>query len=800
MKPTPTIQMRQLAEQEQEDTRLLCRTFSECTEPSSIGNHRSERNKMPSLAKGHFLLVYGSQTGQAQAIAEEIAERSPEFGLEPVLVCLSQTDKKFSIEREKCVVFVVSTTGDGDPPETASKFVRRLKKRTHSDSYLSHLSFALLGLGDSNYSNFCNCGKSLDRRLEELGAKRFYDSAWGDDAVGLEIIVEPWLDGLFPAIQKFLGVTPSNSQNQVPDSENTEYMEGGTTQCDKQVSNDRTTEISRTADNVDGAVTNGHVIKQNEEVSSNSILDFDANPNPSTSLQSEKFINLQTDTQTKTSFQPEAVVSTSTNTDTEKGTSLPVCSFPLSESSLTLPMLSSSFLILKFFPDETLDLECIPLQNGCKFPSSSSDVSMATVCSARTLTRHDAVKKTLCLTLDLHESGIQYEPGDALSVICPNDEKEVDHLLTRLGVQDECELTCRLEVRTDTKKKNASVPGHLPITSTLRHLISTCVDIREPPKKALLRSLVEYTPDPTEKQRLQELCSKQGAETYTKLIREPSLSILDIFLAFPSCRPPVDRLLEHLPRLQPRPYSICSSFLVEPCTVELVFNIIEIPEGGVHGYSRQGVCTGWLDRITRGRQHSCESDLPSDIADLTLQDPPKIHIFGRSNQYFRLPDDLSVPIVLIGPGTGVAPFIGFLQQRRVLRAKLADQESYGDTWLFYGCRHRDKDYLFRTELERFTEEKILSRLCVSFSRENQESGTPKYVQDSLALHAKEIVELIDDKSAIVYVCGDAKNMSKSVMDTFIQMLHQIKGLSVNDARAYVMTMKLHKRYKEDVWT
>ncbi|KAI0214798.1 hypothetical protein LSAT2_000049 [Lamellibrachia satsuma] len=149
--------------------------------------------------KSRFLLLYGSQTGQAQGIAEEITDRAPGQGLNAELHCLSLTEKRFYLERETCAfyleretcaVIIVSTTGDGEPPDTVLKFMRRLRKKTLPGDYMAHLHYTMLGLGDSNYTNFCKCGKTLDGRLQQLGATRFYPAGWADDATGSTIPVE----------------------------------------------------------------------------------------------------------------------------------------------------------------------------------------------------------------------------------------------------------------------------------------------------------------------------------------------------------------------------------------------------------------------------------------------------------------------------------------------------------------------------------------------------------------------------------------------------------------------------------
>ncbi|CAH1772723.1 unnamed protein product [Owenia fusiformis] len=185
---------------------------------------------MKQTKNNRFLLLYASQTGQAKAIAEEINENAPQHGLNPELHCISQTEKKFSLERESCVVIVTSTTGEGEPPDTALKFWRRLKKKTLPDDHLSKVNYALLGLGDSNYTNFCNNGKNFDKRLNELGAKRFYECGWADEAVGLEVKVEPWIEGLFTTLKTFLNLNCNNEHAPLNGASNIETEESKSTQ------------------------------------------------------------------------------------------------------------------------------------------------------------------------------------------------------------------------------------------------------------------------------------------------------------------------------------------------------------------------------------------------------------------------------------------------------------------------------------------------------------------------------------------------------------------------------------------
>ncbi|XP_045209128.2 methionine synthase reductase-like [Mercenaria mercenaria] len=778
---------------------------------------------MPTSVANRFLLLYGSQTGQAKAIAEEIAEKAGDQNLHADIHCLSLTEKKFFIEREKCVVIITSTTGDGEPPDTALKFVRRLRKKTLPDDYLSHLNYALLGLGDSNYTNFCNCGKSLDKRLQDLGAKRFYDSGWADDAVGLEVAVEPWLDGLWSALKRFLklpGAEHGGGDADAIMTENKEMINGdsrlnGSTVIEngnksRSADTQSVHSISNTIPVLTKDLTNGN--NQNNLNNSNSaessvpvcdINQSDCN-NSSSHLEQTSSSEKHTDLLVKTLNGTKDNKSNESSMEEKTEASVKVSLPPLSESTLTVPLLPPPFLKIEYNQEQSIDVCDLPRQNDYDFPSAATPVTMATVSDIKTLTSDTAVKKAIFVELDITGSGINYQPGDAISIICPNDTNEVETLLDRLGVLEQIDSCLKILVIEITKKRNASIPKFVSEVSTLRHIFTTCVDIREPPKKALLRVLVEYTSDDAEKRRLQELCSKQGNEDYARFIREPSLSILDILNNFSSCLPPVDRLIEHLPRLQPRPYSVCCSPLTSPGKISFVFNVVETTAECGRTYFRKGVCTGWLEGMSHSAkrdkqvQDTTEKEIVQGIKQLEVSDI-KIPIFGRTNQSFHLPDDVTVPVILIGPGTGVAPFIGYLDHRGSQQEAQAETQ-FGETWLFYGCRHKDRDYIFREKIEHHVSTATLSNLLVSFSRDEQSADAPRYVQDNLRSHGAEIVSLIEEKGAIVYVCGDAKNMAKDVNQAFIDIFSQCKGISSDEARKLVMKLRLHRQYKEDVWT
>ncbi|XP_043920818.1 methionine synthase reductase [Protopterus annectens] len=677
-----------------------------------------------------FLLLYGSQSGQAQSIAESICQQAHGYGYFADLHCLSETDKYNLKNENDPLVIVVSTTGVGDPPDNAIKFVKEIKLQNLPADCFAHLRYAVLALGDSGYSMFCNCGKTIDKRLQELGAQHFYDTGLADEVTGSEAVVDPWICGLWEALKK------ENA------SEVCISLTNGNENCDiKVVANDE------------------NVLKLSDINTELQLLTLAETEQP-----------LQNKEVDKQPSEPSLTASVS----------------PLSQSALSVPSLPPAYLEVNFVENTFQESELHPV-------TSDNAVFQVPVTKAREITRADAVKTALLLELDISETSISYQPGDTFSVVCPNSACEVEELLERLRLTDKRDLCVSLQLKKDTKKRGAQVPLHVPKDNTLHFLLTWCLEIRAIPKKAFLRALVEHTTIASEKRRLQELCSKEGASDFNAYIRDCNTCVLDLLRAFPSCQPPLSILLEHLPKLQARSYSAASSTLYHPGKLHFVFNIVEFP-----WFSRKGVCTGWLQELVTPLLQNEKTEARIET-NLTLF--PKMSIFVRESHAFRLPEDHSVPIVMVGPGTGVAPFIGFLQHREELRKQMKDSK-FGETWLFFGCRHHDRDYFFREDLERFVENGTLNQLKVCFSRDLPVDGQiqPKYVQDNIVLCSEDIIRILTVERGHIYICGDGKNMAKDVRSAFIEIfVKHCKGDQL-DAMNFLAKLKSEGRYLEDVWS
>ncbi|GFS96404.1 methionine synthase reductase [Nephila pilipes] len=673
----------------------------------------------------HFLLLYASQTGQAKAIAEEIANKAPSYGLKADIFCLSLTDKRFDIQNESCAVFIISTSGDGEPPDSAEKFYRRINRTTLSPYCLQKLNYALLGLGDSNYIKFCRPARLLDKRLKALSAKPFYCTGFGDDAFGIETGVEPWIENLFPSLQKFLGVELSSDIISAPD-----------------------------------------ISKMNESVKNSNMFLIE-------SLSDEEMENL-----------------------TIKD--LPSLLKDLETEKINVPKLPSPTLGVTFEENEK-KTHFVP--NECILSSRASDISRVRLIEAKKLSVGENVKNTLELTFQFEKKNIAYLPGDSFGFICSNHEDEVSTLLKRLNIFHHAETPVSLYI-PDSVVKKKKLPSYILPHLSLKDVFMYCIEICSVPKKILLRVFAEYTSDVKEKNALLFLSSPVGAKIYTNCIRKHSLCILDILMHYQSCVPPVETLLEYLPFLKPRFYSVASSPLQDDSCFKIVFNVLKFKAEGGRYKDREGVCTGWLKKLSTKFLESdkTEASLVNKMSALTLNCLEcGLYIYKRMNNYFYLPADSKCPIIMVGPGTGVAPFIGFLQHREILLKTNETVNNFGDTWLFYGCRYCEKDFLYKSELKRLHSSRVLTYLHVSFSREAvlPSNGTSRYVHESMRKNSETIAEAIHAGGRI-YVCGDANNMVHDVQKAFIDIL-QTSGMSASEAKLEIEKLQADHRYITDVW-
>lgn len=397
--------------------------------------------------------------------------------------------------------------------------------------------------------------------------------------------------------------------------------------------------------------------------------------------------------------------------------------------------------------------------NDFSFWSNCSSIFPSKVRSVKTLTANDSAKETILLDLDVAGMNWKYQPGDSFGLHPCNNDVGVEKLLQRL------ELDGALIIKNTFKE-----PFNTKAFLSLHEVFQYCLDFTSIPKKVFIRTLAEFCSDLSEKKKLFYLVSKQGAK-YLERAMKCCFGFYDILCSFPSCKPPLSFILQALPLLSARYFSIANSPLKCCNSIQFVFNVVEYE---CDGLKREGLATSWLKRI---------SSLPNIV----------VPIFVKSGNTFLLPDKLETPLILIGPGSGVAPFIGFIQHRENQKNS---GFSIGDIWLYFGCRNREKDFLFREYLESARESGVLTELVVSFSRDD--SSELKYVQHNMKLQGKEIKELIDN-GACIYVCGDAKGMAKDVHQTLLEIFMEHAAMSQSEATQFLFSLMENKRYLRDIW-
>ena len=348
-------------------------------------------------------------------------------------------------------------------------------------------------------------------------------------------------------------------------------------------------------------------------------------------------------------------------------------------------------------------------------------------------------KETRHFEISLENSRVSYEAGDALGIIPSNCPALVDDLLKVLGCDGE-----------------EAVPSPDGTETSLRKALTNSYDITKPGTELLQRAAASNAS-------LRGLLAAERCEDLKKWLR--GREVIDVLLESPAVRFTPAEFVAHLKKLAPRLYSISSSPKAHAGQVHLTVNIVRHQS---HGRSRKGVCSAFLaDRVG---------------------DQTHVPVFAQPSRNFRLPVNGDTPIIMIGPGTGIAPFRAFLHERRALGAK-------GRNWLFFGEQRAVTDFYYRDELQTMLADGHLTRLCTAFSRDQSDKV---YVQHRMTEQAAELWAWLQE-GAYFYVCGDASRMAKDVDATLHQIAENAGGLGREAAAEFVKKLRDQKRYQRDVY-
>nr|UZT55354.1 NADPH-cytochrome P450 reductase [Lasioderma serricorne] len=374
------------------------------------------------------------------------------------------------------------------------------------------------------------------------------------------------------------------------------------------------------------------------------------------------------------------------------------------------------------------------------------------------------------IEFDIEGSKMRYDAGDHIAAYPTNDQE----LVEKIGKHTNTDLdTVFTLINTD---EESSKKHPFPCPCSYRTALTYYLDITMNPRTHVLKELSEYCSDAEEKEKLKSMSSTkpEGKALYQKWIIEENRNIVHVLEDLPSCRPALDHLCELLPRLQPRYYSISSSPKLYPTTVHITAVLVDYTTPT--GRHNKGVATTFL------ASKKPQLDAP----------PPTVPVFIRKSQ-FRLPTKPQTPIIMVGPGTGLAPFRGFIQERD-FHAK--DGKTVGETVLYFGCRKRSEDFIYGEELEEYAKKGLLT-LHVAFSRDQAHKV---YVTHLLEKSADELWRIIGENNGHFYICGDARNMASDVRNVITKILINKGNMTEDDAVAYLKKMETQKRLSADVWS
>ena len=363
-------------------------------------------------------------------------------------------------------------------------------------------------------------------------------------------------------------------------------------------------------------------------------------------------------------------------------------------------------------------------------------------------------------------AGAGYGAGDHLGVLPRNGVDLIRRVIIRFGLDAGQYLTII---------PNSGSHTHLPIDepAPLLGVLGSCVELQDVAGRDDIATLARYTADPAQKASLEQLVGDDDAarERYRDEVYTPNRSVLDLLEAVPACALPFEEFLDMLPPLRARYYSISSSPRVSPDVCSITVGVLRGPARDGNG-TFTGVGSGYL------------ASLPENGTVFTFVRQPSIA--------FRPPDNPHTPMIMVGAGTGVAPFRGFLQER----AALCDQGvPVGPSLLFFGCRSQESDLLYADELRDY-QRRDLVRVENAFSRSTDVRC--RYVQDALLDCADEVWDLLR-RDAAVFVCGNASTIAPGVRAALTRIFREKTGTGEADATAWLAGLRTSDRFVEDIW-
>ncbi|XP_013099453.2 methionine synthase reductase isoform X1 [Stomoxys calcitrans] len=371
-------------------------------------------------------------------------------------------------------------------------------------------------------------------------------------------------------------------------------------------------------------------------------------------------------------------------------------------------------------------------------------------------------KNIIKITLKTKELGLEWEPGDTIGILPTNSDKDVEFLLNRL------------DALASADYEILSNAGPLTSGCSVRQILRDRLSLRSILKKQFLSALGDYCGDNEEKMFLKCLSSKEATSFYNELIINKRLTLLDILKICPSCKPPIEFLSKHLPSLLARPYSIANSPLANSNEISIVFSLLNEKPG-------PGVTTSMLSKKSE-------------------ENNPSVSMYLRESNTFRYTiDDYGKNQIFIAIGTGLAPFLGFLQHKEEIKKQaLSKTEGPGQSWLFVGATSEEA-VIGRDQLLKWQSLNVLNKFVEAHSR--CQTSVFKYVQDALMKYSHEIFEFLMTSDATLYLCADGGGeITKCIEGALADIIKNGMHLQeVNEAMQVLKEFKTSGKYKLDLW-
>lgn len=385
-------------------------------------------------------------------------------------------------------------------------------------------------------------------------------------------------------------------------------------------------------------------------------------------------------------------------------------------------------------------VETVSKQNVAAVKYSRKNPCLSDLSERINLNGTGSAKETMHLEFDLSGTGLTYEAGDSLAV----QPKNSDQLVNTLLETTKFDPSTSVSVKDETYSLGEALKSVLDITTLSIPFLSRYNAIAN---NQALAGLLEDE-------------DKSNIQNYIN-----GRDLVDVLIDYPAKELNPQALVNLLRKLPPRLYSIASSQKAHPDSVHLTVAVVRYE---THGRKREGICSSFLaDRL--------DLETAADV-------------FVTPNKNFKLPENTDAPIIMVGPGTGIAPFRAFMQERKALGAK-------GKNWLFFGDQHFITDFLYQAEWQAYQKEGLLSKIDLAFSRDQKEKV---YVQDKMLANASELYAWLES-GAYFYVCGDASRMAHDVDKALHRIVQEQAGISEEAAIDYVKALKAEKRYLRDIY-